>query len=97
MDTKRYLSSMVLKLVDERSADTHTGTGINSNSDSEYQQLAGEVHKPCVLLADMQLMNKYNNEIRLLSCVIDNFSKYAWAVPLKKKAPQLLIYFKNFR
>ena len=36
-------------------------------------------------LADMQLLNKYNKGIRFLLCVIDNFSKYAWVVPLKDK------------
>ena len=36
-------------------------------------------------LADMQLLSKYNKGIRFLLCVIDNFSKYAWAVPLKNK------------
>ena len=33
----------------------------------------------------MQLLNKYNKEIRFLLCVIDIFSKYAWVVPLKDK------------
>ena len=36
-------------------------------------------------LADMQLLSKYNKGIRFLLCVIDNFSKYAWVVPLKDK------------
>ena len=36
-------------------------------------------------LADMQLLTKYNKEIRFLLCVIDIFSKYAWVVPLKDK------------
>ena len=36
-------------------------------------------------LADMQLLSKYNKEIRFLLCVIDIFSKYAWVVPLKDK------------
>ena len=36
-------------------------------------------------LADMQLLSKYNKGIRFLLCVIDIFSKYAWAVPLKDK------------
>ena len=34
-------------------------------------------------LADMQLISKHNKGIRYLLCVIDLFSKYAWAVPLK--------------
>ena len=33
----------------------------------------------------MQLISKYNKEIRYLLCVIDLFSKYAWVVPLKYK------------
>ena len=36
-------------------------------------------------LADMQLLSIYNKGIRFLLCVIDNFSKYAWVVPLKDK------------
>ena len=36
-------------------------------------------------LADMQLLSKYNKGVRLLFCVIDIFSKYAWVVPLKDK------------
>ena len=36
-------------------------------------------------LADMQLISKYNKEVRFLLWVIDIFSKYAWIVPLKVK------------
>ena len=36
-------------------------------------------------LADMQLISKYNEKIMYLLCVIDIFSKYAWAVLLKDK------------
>ena len=36
-------------------------------------------------LADMQLINKFNEGFRFLLCVIDIFSKYAWVVPLKDK------------
>ena len=35
-------------------------------------------------LADMQLISKFNKRFRFL-CVIDNFSKYAWIIPLKDK------------
>ena len=31
----------------------------------------------------MQVISKFNKEIRFLSCVIDIFSKYAWVVTLK--------------
>ena len=33
----------------------------------------------------MQLISKFNKEIRLLLCAIDIFSKYAWAIPLKDR------------
>ena len=36
-------------------------------------------------LANMQLISKFNKELRFLSCVVDIFSKYAWVVPLKDK------------
>ena len=36
-------------------------------------------------LADMELLSKFNKGFRLLLCVIDIFSKYAWIVPLKDK------------
>ena len=31
----------------------------------------------------MQLISKLNKGFRFLLCVIDIFSKYAWAIPLK--------------
>ena len=33
----------------------------------------------------MQLVTKFNKEIHFLICVIDNYSKYAWIIPLKDK------------
>ena len=36
-------------------------------------------------LADMQLISKFNKGFRLLLCVIDIYSKYAWAIPFKDK------------
>ena len=36
-------------------------------------------------LADMQLLSKFNNGFRFLSCVIDIFGKYAWVISLKDK------------
>ena len=36
-------------------------------------------------LADMQLISKYNKEIRYLLCAIDLFCKYAVIVPLKDR------------
>ena len=36
-------------------------------------------------LADMQLISKFNRGFRFLLCVVDIYSKYAWAAPLKDK------------
>ena len=36
-------------------------------------------------LANMQLIRKFNKGIRILLCVIDIFSKYAWVARLKDK------------
>ena len=33
----------------------------------------------------MQLISKFNEEIRFLLCIIDLYSKYAWFVSLKDK------------
>ena len=33
----------------------------------------------------MELISKFNKGFRFLLCVIDFFSKYAWAVPFKDK------------
>ena len=36
-------------------------------------------------LADMQLISKFNKEIRFLLCAIDIFIKYVWVISLKDK------------
>ena len=36
-------------------------------------------------LADMQLISKFNKGFKILLCVIDIYSKYAWVLPLKDK------------
>ena len=61
--------------------------------DLSMQQLAEELHRPIirkftkrkVCSADMQLISKFNKGLIFLLCVIDIFSKYARAVPLKDK------------
>ena len=35
--------------------------------------------------ADMQLISKFDKEFRFSLCVIDIYSKYAWAIPLEDK------------
>ena len=48
-------------------------------------------------LADMQLLSKFNKGIKYLLCVIDLYSKYAFAVTLKdKKGSVLLMHFRVF-
>ena len=39
----------------------------------------------------MQLISKYNKEIRYLLCVIDLFSRYAWVIPLKNKKEESIV------
>ena len=47
-------------------------------------------------LADMQLINKFNKGFRFLLRVIDIFTKYAWAIPLKdKKAVSIVDAFQK--
>ena len=49
-------------------------------------------------LADMHLIRKFNKGIRFLLCVIDIFSKYDWAVPLKDKEEVAIVNaFQNFK
>ena len=45
----------------------------------------------------MQLISKFNKEIRLLLCVMGIFSKYAWVIPLKdKKGTTITNAFQKF-
>ena len=45
----------------------------------------------------MQLISKFNKEIRLLLCVMGIFSKYAWVIPLKdKKGTTITNSFQKF-
>ena len=38
----------------------------------------------------MQLISKFNKGIHFLLCVIDIFSKYAWAIPSKDKKDTII-------
>ena len=62
---------MVYKFFDKKTA----GRGVKYMPQNE--QLAEELQKP--------IISKFNKGFRLLLCVIDIFSKYAWVVPLKGK------------
>ena len=50
-------------------------------------------------LAGMQLVSKFNKEVRFFLCAIDVFSKYTWVIRLKgKKGVAITNAFqKNFR
>ena len=38
----------------------------------------------------MQVISKYNKEVRFLSCVIDVVCKYAWNIPFKNKKSEMI-------
>ena len=42
-------------------------------------------------LANMQIISRFNEEIRFLLCVVDIFSKYVWCFPLKHKEGTTII------
>lgn len=53
-------------------------------------------------LIDLQFISKYNSNFNYILVIIDTFSKYAWAVPLKRKtkehvAKQFSILFKKLK
>ena len=43
----------------------------------------------------MQLIRKFNKGFRLLLCVIDIFSNYAWVIPLKDKKGTSIAVFQK--
>ena len=40
----------------------------------------------CILLVDMQAFSSFTKGFKYILTVIDVFSKYAWAVPIKDKS-----------
>ena len=98
---QRGLASMVCKFFDTKasSPDGKTvGSGINENIKlanelhkpiiRKFKRKVYSSFKANIWgagLADMQLLSKFNKGIKYLLCVIDLFSKYAFAVPLKDK------------
>ena len=108
---QRDLASVVYKYFDKKTAAGAIKNEIMSNKKvlEELHKLIigkfqnGKVHSSFidkilgVDLADMQLIGKFNKGIIFLLCVIDIFSKYAWAIPLKEKKPlQFLMLFKKY-
>ena len=98
---QRGLASMVYTFFNKKSAllaDKSTmGGNLNLELANElHKPIIRKLHKRKVYssykdniwgvdLADMELLSKYNKEIKYLLCVIDLFSKYAFVVPLKGK------------
>ena len=40
----------------------------------------------------MSSTSKFNDKYRILICIIDVFSKYAWVVPIKDKTGKTLVH-----
>ena len=89
---QRGLSSMVYKFFDKKTQ----GSGAQQLAEELRKPIIKTFSKRRVYssfkdniwgadLVDMQLISKFNKGIRVLLCVIDIFSKYAWVVPLKDK------------
>ena len=88
---QRKLKSIVYNFFDKK-----PGSGISVN-----EQVAKEVHKPVtkkikrgkfyarfknnIWSAGFAEMEKKNNNVKCLLCVIDVFTKYSWDKPLKDK------------
>ena len=96
---QRRRASMVYKVFDKKS--TGSGVNIPSEFNEQlakelHKPIIRKFRKRKVYsgfkdnirgadLADIQLISKFNKGFRFLLCVIDNFSKHAWVVPLKDK------------
>ena len=94
---QRELASMVYKFFDKKSQGSGAANN-NENiplADEIHKAITRKCEKRKVYssfrdniwganLADMQLLSKFNKGFRFFLCVIDIFSKYVWAVPLKE-------------
>ena len=83
---QRGLVSMVYKFFDKKSVGSgtrHVNTKIVRKFKKRKVYSTFKDNIWGADLAHMQLLSKYNKEIRFLLWVIDIFSKYAWFVPLK--------------
>ena len=91
---QRGLASIFYSLVDKKALG-----GTVKNENISNKGLVEELHKPFIrkfekrkstidniwgaVLADMQLISKFNKGYKFLLCAIDVYSKYAWVIPLK--------------
>jgi len=42
-------------------------------------------------LASLESLSSYNNGFKFILCIVDVFSKFAWAVPLKNKTAETVL------
>ena len=96
---QRGLASMVHKFFDKKSQGSGVANNIKENiqsADELHKPIIRKFEKRKmhssfrnniwgVDLADMQLLSEFHKGFRFILCVIDIFSKYTWAVPLKVK------------
>ena len=88
---------MIYKFFDKKSSGSGVNIPLESNeklAEELHKPIISKFKKKTVYsryryniwgadLADMQLIRKFNKGFRLLLCVIDIFSNYAWVIPLK--------------
>ena len=107
---QRGLASMVYKLFDKKSKGSGVNIEVKHNEQLAkelHKRIIRHFKKRTVYsgfrdniwgadLAHMQLISKFNKGFRVLLCVIDIFSKYAWVVPLEdKKAASIVNAFQK--
>ena len=96
---------MVYKFFDKKTKSIGVTTTLANKSAiksiPQKEQLTSEVYSTFkdniwgADFADMQLISKYNKEIKYLLCAIDLYSKYAWIHPLNDK--KVLSIVKSFQ
>ena len=95
---QRGLASMVYKFFNKKTAGSGIKTMPQNEQSAEeiHKPIIRKFKKRKVyspfkdniwgaVLADMQFISKFDKGFRFLLCIIDIFSKCAWAVPLKDK------------
>ena len=94
---QRGLAYMVYNFSDEKTSDSGSAMRKNEQLAKELHKAVVRKFKKRrayssvkeniwrFYLADIQLTSKFNKGMRFFLCVIDIFSKYSWAIPLKKQ------------
>ena len=92
---QKGLASVVDKFFDKKSSGSGANNKIKQNEELDKPIIRKYIKRRVYSsfkdntwgadLADMQFINKLNKGARVLWCLIDIFSKYAWFVSLKNK------------